>query len=71
MLIEELHSYYGTWADTMRALKLAPNTYLGWRKKGCVPWLTQLDIERKTNRRFIASKDHTNIKKKPWEIDSE
>lgn len=68
MLIEELHSYYGTWADTMRQLGFAPNTYLGWKKKGFVPYLTQLIIEKKTDSRFKADVSHTTIKKKPWEV---
>lgn len=52
----------------MRQLGFAPNTYLGWKKKGFVPYLTQLIIEKKTDSRFKADVSHTTIKKKPWEV---
>lgn len=58
MLLEELHEFYGTWADMTRKLELSPTTYLGWRKKGYIPWETQLVIEEKTNRKFKAHKNH-------------
>lgn len=63
MLLEELHEYYGTWADMTRKLELGSTTYLGWRKKGYIPWETQLVIEQKTNRRFKANKLHGKPKK--------
>lgn len=58
MLLEELHAFYGTWATLTRRLEVAPTTYLGWRKKGYIPWETQLVIESKTSRRFKANKAH-------------
>lgn len=58
MLLEELHEYYGTWAYMARKLEIGSTTYLGWRKKGYIPWETQLVIEQKTNRKFKAHKGH-------------
>jgi len=58
MLLEELHVYYGSYAEMARKLELGVTTYLGWRKKGYIPWETQLVLEQKTNKRFKANKQH-------------
>ncbi len=63
MLLEELREHYGTWADMTRKLGLGSTTYLGWIRKGYIPWTTQLDIEKKTKRKFKADKAHAMIKK--------
>lgn len=63
MFIEELHEYYGTWADMTRQLGLASTTYLNWRRKGYIPYNTQCVIENKTNRRFKANKAHEKPQK--------
>lgn len=58
MLLEELHSYYKSYTNMSRKLELAPVTYLSWKRKGYIPWPTQLVIEEKTKRLFKARKDH-------------
>lgn len=63
MLIDELREYYGTWADMTRKLELGNTTYLGWRRKGYIPWTTQLVIEKKTNKKFKADMEHAKPKK--------
>lgn len=63
MLIEELRQYYGTWADMTRKLELGSTTYLGWIRKGYIPWTTQLVIEEKTKKKFKADKAHAKPKK--------
>lgn len=63
MILEELHAYYGTFAEMTRKLELSPTTYLGWRKKGYIPWETQLVIEEKTKKLFKASKKDSNYTK--------
>lgn len=63
MFIEELREHYGTWADMTRKLELGSTTYLGWIKKGYIPWTTQLVIENKTNKKFKADIGHAKPKK--------
>ncbi len=63
MLLEELRQHYGTWADMTRKLSLGNSTYLGWIKKGYIPYETQCVIENKTNRLFKANIKHGNPKK--------
>ncbi len=61
--MEELYEHYGSWANMSRKLELGVTTYLGWRKKGYIPWETQCVIEAKTNRKFKANKNHAKPKK--------
>jgi len=58
MLLEEMKDHYGSYSNMNKALDLAPTTYLLWRKKGGIPLRTQLLIERKTKKRFIAKEEH-------------
>ncbi len=62
MLLEELHDYYGTWANLTRKLELGMTTYLGWQKKGYIPYATQCVIEKKTNKKFKAVEMHAKPK---------
>lgn len=67
MLLEELYDYYGNWLAIGRELNFAPCTYQGWRKKGYIPYMTQLLIEKKTDGMFVALEEHgkpKNIKNK-------
>lgn len=59
MLLEELHEHYGTWSNMARKLELGITTYLGWKRKGFIPFTTQCVIEKKTNRLFKANLNHT------------
>lgn len=58
MLLKELHEYFGTWANLSRELRLGNSTYLSWRKKGYIPYTTQLVIEKKTKGKFLANEKH-------------
>ncbi|CEG60997.1 hypothetical protein [Legionella micdadei] len=58
MLLDELYAYYKSWTALTRDLKFGFNTYQGWRKKGYIPYATQLLIEKKTNGRFKANERH-------------
>lgn len=64
MLMEELYKYYGSWANMARQLDFGATTYLGWKKKGYIPWKTQCVIEAKTHRKFKAHKGHGNPNKR-------
>ncbi len=58
MLINELYEYYGSWAKLSRALEMGSGTYWTWKKRGYIPFPTQLMIEYKTKGRFKASEEH-------------
>lgn len=58
MLLVELYNHYKSWTALARDLKFGFNTYQNWRKKGYIPYSTQLLIEKKTNGRFKASELH-------------
>lgn len=58
MLIEELYDFYKSWSVMSRKLELSPTTYLGWKRRGYIPWQTQLVIEKKTHGKFKAKLDH-------------
>jgi hypothetical protein len=58
MLLGELYEHYGTWTKMVRELDLGNSTYQIWRKKGYIPFRSQLLIERKTKRLFKAVEEH-------------
>lgn len=58
MLLEDLHAHFGSYAEMTRQLQLGHTTYLGWVKKGYIPYSTQCVIESKTNRKFKAKPEH-------------
>lgn len=54
MLLQELYDYYGSWTEIGRKLELGNCTYQVWRKKGYIPYPTQLVIEKKNKRSFYG-----------------
>jgi len=58
MRLDELYRHYGTWTKMIRSLDLGNSTYQLWRKKGFIPFKTQLLIEHKTKGRFKAKESH-------------
>lgn len=58
MLLDELYKHYGNWTRLARALSLGNSTYQVWRKKGYIPFKSQLLIERQTNGLFKAEERH-------------
>jgi len=56
MKIGELLDYYRTYANMSRKLELGGTTYMGWVKKGYIPFTTQCVIEQRTNKKFKASR---------------
>ena len=62
MLPEELRDHFGTWASMSRELGLGATTYLGWIKKGYIPFKTQCLLENMTNRKFKANLSHCKPK---------
>lgn len=62
MLLDELHAYYVTWTNLSRSLCLGTNTYQSWRKKGYIPFRSQLLIENETKGLFKACKEHARNK---------
>lgn len=59
MLLEEVYRHYGeNWSNVARELSLGFTTTRGWRKKGYIPYETQVLIEKKTNCLFIADESH-------------
>lgn len=63
MLLEELKNYFGTWALMSRELGLGATTYLGWKRKGYIPYKTQCVLEMKTKRKFKANLEHCKPQK--------
>lgn len=57
MRIEDLHKHYGTWSALAHALEIGMNSHQYWRKRGYIPYPTQLVIEKKTKGLFKASLD--------------
>ena len=58
MLLDELYKHYGNWTRLGRELSLGNSTYQVWRKKGYIPFRSQLLIERQTNGLFKAEERH-------------
>jgi hypothetical protein len=58
MLLEQLKANYGTYDRMNKALDLAPTTYLNWKKRGGIPFKTQLLISEKTKGKFKALRAH-------------
>lgn len=49
MKIEEVKSYFGSFASFARNLNIHINTAYGWRKRGGIPLKYQIIIEKYTN----------------------
>lgn len=58
MLLEELYNHYGTWTNLVRTLDIGNSTYQLWKKKGYIPFRTQLYIQHVTRGRFKAKREH-------------
>jgi hypothetical protein len=58
MLLAELYAYFGSWASLSRNLGFGSTTYQYWRRIGYIPYPTQVLIEKKTDRMFLADRDH-------------
>jgi len=57
MKLEELKEHYKTWSNMVYQLHLGTNTHQYWRRRGYIPYPTQLVIEKKTEGLFKASLD--------------
>ena len=55
MNIDEVHEYYGSFADISRKVGVGQNAYQYWRKIGYIPYRTQLLIERQTKGKLKAT----------------
>ena len=66
MLLDDLYQYYGTWTNIGRQLNLGTSTYQVWRRKGYIPFKSQLLIEHQTNGLFKADAAHGE-KVKVWQ----
>lgn len=67
MKIDEVHEYYGNFANISRALGVGQNAYQYWRKIGYIPYRAQLLIEKNTGGKLKASdplKDMHNVRRK-------
>jgi len=62
MTLEELYAYFGTWTQVSRGLALGTNSYQKWKKNGCIPYTTQLLIEKRSNGLFKADESHAKRK---------
>lgn len=58
MLLQELYEHYGNWTRLVRELDFGTSTCQLWRKRGYIPFKTQLLIEYKTKGRFKANEKH-------------
>ena len=57
MRLDELHKHYGTWTKLAKVLDQGMNSHQYWRRKGFIPFVSQLLIEHKTEGLFKASED--------------
>ncbi len=66
MKLSQVYTYFGgNWATTMKELGLSPITYLAWRRKGYVPYRSQILIEKHTGGELVAdTKDDIRVTSK-------
>ena len=57
MRLEELKEYYKTWENMVKTLDLGINTHQYWKRKGYIPYNSQLLIEKNSGGLFKASLD--------------
>ena len=57
MRIEQLKEHYVTWTALCHGLGIAMNAHQYWRKRGYIPYPTQLVIQERTKGLFKASRD--------------
>lgn len=71
MTIEQLYKHYKTWTAVALALGVQQSNVLYWRKRGYIPYSTQLVIQERTKGLFKADEKHakTRIRGRPPEKD--
>ena len=62
MTLDEIKNAYGSFYMAMKDFGLTYNNANYWKKLGYIPINTQINIERITGGRFVASLDHCKPK---------
>lgn len=63
MTLDELKNHWKTWLSVSLELKVSQSAVTYWRKRGSIPYNTQLVIQDKTKGLFKARKeDDTQLK---------
>lgn len=57
MTLDELKDKWGTWMAVANELKMSPSGLTYWRKRGSIPYESQLVIQDKTDGLFKARKE--------------
>lgn len=55
MKLQDLYNKYGTWMSVANELKMSQSGVTYWRRRGAIPYPSQLVIEKKTNGALKAS----------------
>lgn len=63
MLLQELYDKFGTWMAVANELKMSQSGVTYWRKRGYIPYSSQLMIEVKTKGLFKANEEHGGTKR--------
>lgn len=53
MTIQEVYDYFGSSYQLTKQVGFSPRTPPSWKKKGFVPWLSQLRIEKYTAGKLV------------------
>jgi len=57
MTLQELYDKWGTWMAVANELKMSQSGVTYWRKRGSIPYGSQLIIQDKTKHLFKAKKE--------------
>ena len=49
MTLDEVKEYYGTWINAMDEAGFSDNVWCNWKRRGSIPYHSQLRIEKATN----------------------
>lgn len=61
MKLQELKEKWGTWMSVANELKMSQSGVTYWRKRGSIPYHTQLVIQDKTKGVFKANMDDDHL----------
>lgn len=64
MTLEEIHEYYGSAVEACRALGISQPNFSVWNRRGYVPLLQQMRIEKLTGGVLCANEEHAYKKER-------
>lgn len=68
MTLEEVYQYYGSANQACKALGLTRQSFTAWNKRGYIPMLQQLRLEKLTNGKLCANESHAHKQEGAVEI---